>query len=442
MLSKLFSFFLILVYVAVAVGQQTEPVLATATGLSFTINDLSPDGRKLYEERSQLIARQRTKFFNDWVYDLLLETEAKMRGTTPQKVQADEVAKAAAPTEAQIKAVFDANRQTIGSRTIDQVRTQIVDFLKHESEEKQLDSFTESLKTKHKFVPGRNVNAADLKPSDVVASIGSRTVTAAEYENRFKIPLHNLRAGIYEQTKADFEAAIVTKLIETEAKKRNVDASTVIATEITNKLKDYSDYERMYLEDMLLSRLLTQYAVKFDLEAPQPLILNVSPDDDPSIGSATAKVTVVAFVDFQCSACAAFSPLLKQVVSEFGGDVRLVVRDYPLTSMHPEAMNAALAGYAARQQGKFFEMVDLMYRNQGALDDGSLRKYAEQAGLNAEQFERDFHSAAAAAEVKKDIADGTSYGVGGTPTVFVNGVQLQRLTTRATREAIKNALKK
>jgi protein-disulfide isomerase len=105
-------------------------------------------------------------------------------------------------------------------------------------------------------------------------------------------------------------------------------------------------------------------------------------------------------------------------------------------------MKAALAGYAARQQGKFFEMADLMYRNQDALDDDSLIKYAQQAGLNAEQFDRDLHSAAAAAEVKKDIADGTSYGVSGTPTVFVNGVQLQRLTTLATREAIKNALKK
>jgi len=443
MFCKPFSvFLLIFAFVAIGFGQKAEPVLATATGLTFTVNDLSAEGRQLYEQRSQLIARQRKELFNDWVYDLLIETEAKARGTTPDKVQADEVAKIAAPTEGQIKAVFDANRQTIGDRTIDQVRTQIVDYLKRESEDKQLGSLAETLKVKHKFVPGKDINAADLKPSDVIASIGSRTLTANEYESQFKIKLHNLRAGIYEQIKSDFESAVLSKLIDVEAKKRNVDASAVIAAEITNKLKDYSDYERMYLEDMLQSRLFTEYAVKLDLEPPQPLVLNVSVDDDPSLGDPSAKVTVVAFVDFQCSACAAFTPLLKRVVSEFGPSVRLVVRDYPLTSIHKEAMKAALAGYAARQQGKFCESVDLMYRNQDALDDDSLIKYAQQAGLNAEQFDRDLHSAAAAAGVKKDIADGTSYGVSGTPTVFVNGVQLQRLTTLATREAIKNALKK
>jgi protein-disulfide isomerase len=215
----------------------------------------------------------------------------------------------------------------------------------------------------------------------------------------------------------------------------------MIAAEITNKLRDYSDYERMSLEDALQLRLFEQYGVKFRLESPPPMVLNVSADDDPSVGSPTAKVTVVAFVDFQCSACAAFGPLLKKVAAEFGGDVRLVIRDYPLTSMHPDAMNAALAGYAARQQGKFFEMTDLMYRNQDALDIGSLKKYALQVGLNTGQFERDLRSTAAAEEIKKDIADGKNYGVSGTPTVFVNGIQLHRLTTYATREAIKNALK-
>ena len=153
-------------------------------------------------------------------------------------------------------------------------------------------------------------------------------------------------------------------------------------------------------------------------------------------------MTVVAFVDFQCSACAAFSPLLKQVVAEFGNNVRLVVRDFPLTSMHSDARNAALAAYAAHQQGKFFEMTELMYRNQDALDVGSLKKYSQQIGLNTEQFERDLRSTAAAEEIRKDIADGKEYGVSGTPTIFVNGIQIHRLTTYSAREAIRNALKK
>ena len=437
-----FVVLLILIEAAGALGQKPGPVLATATGLTFTVNDLSGDGKNLYEQRSTLIARQRSRFFDDWIYDLMLETEAKARGTTPEKVQAEAMAKIAPPTEAQIKAVYDANRQTIGSRTIDEVRPQIVDFIKREQEDKQLASLTDSLKAKHKFAPGKDVNVPGLKPTDVVATIGARTLTAGEYEGRFKLPLSNLQAGIFSQIKADFEAAIFAKLIEAEAKKRNIDAAGVIATEITNKLKDYSDYERMYLEDTLQSHLFEQYGVKFTLEAPQPMVLTVSPDDDPSIGNAAAKVTVVAFVDFQCLACAAFGPLLKQVVAEFGDSVRLVIRDFPLTSMHADAMNAALAGYAAREQGKFFEMTELMYRNQEALDVNSLKKYAQQVGLNIDQFERDLRSSAAAEEIRKDIADGKTYGVSGTPTVFVNGLQIHRLTTYAAREAIKNALRK
>jgi len=441
-LKKLAIIIVIFLTVADGLAQKSNPVLATATGLTVTVDDLSAEGKKLYENRQTLINNQRTRFFNDWAYDLLLETEAGARGTTPEKLQAEEIIKVAKPTEAQVKAVYETNRQTIGSRSIDEIRPQIVEFLKRDLESKQLHALFNDLKTKHKFVPVKDVNASDLRPMDVVASIGSRTFTAADFETRFKLLIHNLQAGIYAQIRSDAETAAFSKLLDAEAKKRNTDAAGVIAAEITNKLKDYSDYERMSLEDSLQSRLFDQYSVKFSVPANGPMVLNVSTDDDPAVGNPTAKVTVVTFVDFQCSACAAFSPLLKQVVSEFGGDVRLVVRDFPLTAIHANAMDAALAGYAARQQGKFFELGDLMYRNQDTLDRDSLKKLAQQVGLNLGQFERDLSSAAAAEEVKKDMMDGKNYGVNGTPTVFVNGVQLQRLTTYAAREAIKNALKK
>jgi protein-disulfide isomerase len=196
----------------------------------------------------------------------------------------------------------------------------------------------------------------------------------------------------------------------------------------------------MYLEDMLFDRLFRDYAVRFTLPPLERQVLNVSVDDDPSIGPATAKVTVVAFVDFQCSACAAFSPLMKKVITEFGDSVRLVVRDFPLTEIHDHGMDAARAGFAARQQGKFFELGDVMYRNQDALDDESLTKYARDLGMNAEQFQRDMNSAAAVAEIKHDMADGNELGVNGTPSVFVNGVKLQRISASRLRELIKSSL--
>ncbi|PYS90120.1 MAG: hypothetical protein DMF62_05700 [Acidobacteria bacterium] len=420
-------------------AQTGKTTLATATGFRFTEDDLSADARKLYDQEATLIAENRKSLFNEWIYAQLTDLEAKARNTTPEKVESEALSAIQKPTEVQIKAVYDTNRQTIGGRSLEEVRPNIVDYLKREAEEKQVNMLFDSLKAKYKFnplkEPGITVNSAD-----VLASIGARRITVGEFEMANRIALYNFRASIYEQVRADLENMIYAKLLDAEAAKRNTDAGGLIAAEITNKLKDYSDYERLKLEDELQDKLFRTYAVKFTSHMIEPQVLNVSVDDDPSIGPSTAKVTVVAFVDFQCSACSAFSPLMKQVIAEFGANVRLVVRDFPLKQIHEHGIDAALAGYAARRQGKFFEMAEMMYRNQDALDGTSLARYAKELGMNVEQFERDRHSPEALAEVTKDIADGNSYGVNGTPTVFINGIKLQRLTTARLRAAIQNAL--
>jgi protein-disulfide isomerase len=132
---------------------------------------------------------------------------------------------------------------------------------------------------------------------------------------------------------------------------------------------------------------------------------------------------------------------MKQVISEFGANARLVIRDFPLVEIHDNAMNAALAASAARRQNKFFEMADVMYRNQDDLDPASLARHAASIGLNVEQFQRDMKDPAALTEINKDIADGKAYGVNGTPAIYVNGVRLQRLSTGRLRYMIQNALK-
>jgi protein-disulfide isomerase len=147
------------------------------------------------------------------------------------------------------------------------------------------------------------------------------------------------------------------------------------------------------------------------------------------------------FADFQCPSCSHTEPILQKVIAEFPGKIRFVARDFPLESIHANAFHAALAANAAKAQGKFWEYGEVLYHNQDALDDASLKKYAAQLGLNARQFEIDFSSEATAAEVRKDIADGESYGVTGTPTIFVNGIKVRRLTEDAIRETIQNALK-
>ena len=132
--------------------------------------------------------------------------------------------------------------------------------------------------------------------------------------------------------------------------------------------------------------------------------------------------------------------MLKKVLDEFPGKIRFVVRDFPLVAIHEHAFDAAKAASAANAQGKFFDYIDILYTHQDALDLESLKKYAAQLGLNARQFELDFNAEKTTAEIKKDMADGQSYGVGGTPTIYVNGVKVRQLTAGAFRDAITTAL--
>jgi protein-disulfide isomerase len=196
------------------------------------------------------------------------------------------------------------------------------------------------------------------------------------------------------------------------------------------------------LETALREKLFKKYNAKFSLKEIAPVVQNISTDDDPAQGKATAPVTVVMFTDFQCPACAATHPALKKVLTEYGEKVRFVVRDYPLVQIHENAFQAAVAAGAANAQGKFYEYTEVLYKNQNALDAASLKKYAADLGLNLKQFELDLASQKIADEVRKDTEDGKRYGLSGTPTVFVNGVKVRTLSEQGFRNAINKALGK
>jgi protein-disulfide isomerase len=131
-------------------------------------------------------------------------------------------------------------------------------------------------------------------------------------------------------------------------------------------------------------------------------------------------------------------PILDEVLKSYGNRVRLVVRDFPL-SQHENALKAAEAANAANEQGKFFEYISLLYKRQSALDTPSLKKYASELGLNRQKFDAALASGTYAAEIKHDIADGEIYGVGSTPTLFINGVMLRTLSEEGLRQAIDRA---
>ncbi len=441
-MKSIFTIFFLCLSAVSLLAQKPDEVLATATGLTFTQSSLSENGRKIYLGQERILSNERTRLLSQMVSERLLESEAKSRGATSDSIIAAELKKIANPTEAEIKAVFDANRANFGERTIEDVRTQIVAFLRQNAEQKAIRDLVENLKLKYKFAPGKDINAADLKPLDPIFSINGKTVTASEFDVRYKALIYDARAEIADEIISDLENTIFSTLVNQEAKARNIEAGDLIAVEITNKMREFSDEERSGLENALRAKLFTKFNVKLMVREPEPVAHSISADDDPATGKSTAPITVIMFSDFQCSACGATHPILKKVLTEYGDKVRFVVRDFPLESIHENAFRAALAANAARAQNKFFEYIDVLYRNQETLDDASLRKYAAELGLNIKQFELDFSSEKTAAEVRKDMADGKSYGIGGTPTIYVNGVKLRRLSADNFRNVIDRALTK
>jgi protein-disulfide isomerase len=140
-------------------------------------------------------------------------------------------------------------------------------------------------------------------------------------------------------------------------------------------------------------------------------------------GPANAKVTLVEYGDYQCPSCLQAYPIMIDLQEHLGERMRLVFRNFPLTTVHPDAQHAAEAAEAAGAQGKFWEMHDFLYEHQSKLDDRHLLDYAAQIGLDTARFAGDLETHAFAERVREDVRGGIRSGVNGTPTFFINGTR-------------------
>ncbi len=153
-------------------------------------------------------------------------------------------------------------------------------------------------------------------------------------------------------------------------------------------------------------------------EIADPFINNFA--DDPVIGPDDAPITIVAFEDFQCPFSSAAFPAVRSMLNRYGDKVRFVYRDFPISSIHPNARKAAEAASCAKDQGQFLPYHDRLYQNQDNLDVPSLKRYAQELNLDTQVFDNCLDSGKYADEVEADLQDGISAGVTGTPTFFVN----------------------
>lgn len=153
-------------------------------------------------------------------------------------------------------------------------------------------------------------------------------------------------------------------------------------------------------------------------------------------GNPDAGVTILEFADLQCPACRAAQELVvKPLIEKEGARVRLVLKHFPLQQIHRFALEAAEAAECAADQGKFWEFVDLAYEKQDDLNSKALRTWAAELELNVDLFDRCVRSHIKRPFVLSEYDEGTRGGVRGTPTFFVNGVQVQ-----ATMEALTKAI--
>ena len=428
--------------VLAAMAQKPDDILATVNGQPIHFKDLSDDTQKIVADVPARTAKFRSDLLAQMMNERALAAEARAVNSTPGKLVSAERAKAPAPSEADIQAVIQANQTALAGMPADEARKKVVAYLRSEPEQKALAAYFTTLSSKYKATTGKDINSPNLLGPDIVATVAGQPVTDKEFEDYARLQLWEAKADVADLIVDELNDTIFVTLVKDEAKATNLDSSDLMAREITNKQKDFTDEERIRLQDDLAKRLAAKYKVVVSFKRPDPIVETVSVGASPAKGPANAPVTIVMFSDFQCPACSATDPILKKVMDQYPGKIRFIVRDYPLQELHENAYRAALAAAAANKQGKFFEYIDILYHNQSALDDASLAKYAAQLGLNAQQFEIDFKSDATAAEVKKDIADGESYRITGTPTIFINGVRMRTLSADEFKTAIDRALAK
>jgi protein-disulfide isomerase len=164
------------------------------------------------------------------------------------------------------------------------------------------------------------------------------------------------------------------------------------------------------------------------------MTLNAMPDDsqlalapldekvDHVRGSPTGPL-ILEYGDYECPYSRQAFHAIELVGQQLGGNVRFAFRHFPLTGIHPHALAAAAAAEAAARQGRFWDMHELLFHRQKALEDGDLRGYAAQLGLNVAAFDRDRSGAAVLERIQRDVDSGLASGqVLGTPTLFINGV--------------------
>jgi protein-disulfide isomerase len=427
--------------------------------------------RDYFVDPVKAIREARQRALDARISSLLIAAEAKKRGKSSDEIIETEInSRIPAPTDQEIKAAYDANRAQLGSANLEEVRTELVNYIRGEASQKLYESLVNRLKMSYVINRNADVNAPNVAPGTVLAAVNGEPIRVDTINERIRSYEYKMQMRIFSVRKQVLDRRINDLLIVAEANKRKIGPEEIVRAEITDKIAAPSDadvtkfYEEnkarirggladartaivTYLQQQQQEKLETALAEKLRasaklqilLKEPEPPTLKISLANGASRGDPNAAVTIVEFTDFQCSACGAMYPVVEEVLKTYGNRVHFVIRNFPLTRAHPNAFNAAQAAEAAKIQGKFWEYIDLLFHNQDKLEVETLKKFATQVGLDRKQFDAELDSGKYQAVIRKDIEDGETYGVEGTPTFYINGVVLTEYSADGLRAAIEKA---
>jgi|ERR1041385_605313 protein-disulfide isomerase len=152
------------------------------------------------------------------------------------------------------------------------------------------------------------------------------------------------------------------------------------------------------------------------------------PGRDHIQGPIDAPIKLLEYGDYECSYCGEAYPVVKEVQKRLGKRLCFAFRNFPLVNAHPHAQRAAEAAEAAGAQGRFWEMHDMLYENQEALEDEDLSRYASALHLDAQRFMDELLAGKYSARVREDFRSGARHDVNGTPSFFINGERYDGMT--------------
>ena len=311
------------------------------------------------------------------------------------------------------------------------------------------------------------VSACQRMDGAKIAEVDDRAILVSDLQKYAGRELSVQRENLYKLEKQKLEEYISAFLLTQEAKKRGVSVEAVLDQEVNSKILPVDDDEidvfyksnkariavdldkareqiRSHLNNqkiqaqkaLFLKSLRSKAKVVTYLTSPPVFRAEISVAGEPFKGAEKAPLTVVKFEDFQCPFCKQVQPTFNQLLSRYNGKVRLVHKDLPLESIHPQARQAAEAARCAYEQGKFWEYHDKLYATSPKASGDDLKSYAKEVGLNVDSFDRCFTSGKYKAVVQQDLNEGVQLGLTGTPTIFINGREISGNQSLEAFEAI------